>query len=199
MEIKKKRSVKKILTQDQALKKKVGSYFHPTKKSYREGACPIGKILKRGYRRKTYTKKNGKIVKSKYIDVTCVKDIGLPGKVLSKYKVIKINKVNELGKFGYSTKLSLSKRFRCLIKAASKISYRSVVARINAIRTLSKANKKLYKIYTEDLKNLKKWRKENPKKYIKSKKSTKKLTKKSTKKLTKKSTKKLTKKSTKKI
>lgn len=167
-----KNSSKKILTQIQAIKKKVGTYYHPTKKTYREGACPIGKILKRGYRRKTYIKKNGTKVKSVYVNVSCTKNKGIPGKVSSKYKVIKINKNNSLSKYGYSTKISSKKRFDSLLKAASKISYKTVVARINAIRTLSKADKKLYKIYSVDLKNLKKWRMKNPKKYIKSKKST---------------------------
>jgi hypothetical protein len=157
---------KKILTQNQALKKKVGTYYHPTKKTYREGACPVGKILKRGYLRKTYEKKNGKIVKSKYINVSCVTDKGLPGKVSSKFKVIKIKNNDALGKYGYETKYNSKKRFEALIKAASVYSYSTVVKRINAIRILSKSDKKLYKIYTTDLENLKQWRKENPKKYL---------------------------------
>lgn len=174
-----KKSTKKILTQGQALKKKVGTYYHPTKKSYREGACPKGKILKRGYKRMAYTKKDGTKVKATYVNVTCVSDKGLPGKISSKFKVIKIKNNDALGKYGYETKYSSEKRFKALIKAASVYSYSTVVRRINAIRILSKSDKKLYKIYSTDLENLKKWRKENPGKYLYKKGKSKKTVKKS--------------------
>ena len=91
----------------------------------------------------------------------------MKGKVLSKFKIIKIDKLNILAKFGYSTKLSSKDRLKTLLKACSHYTYSKVAKRINAIRTLSKSNKRLYDIYTKDLDNLKKWRKQNPKKYLK--------------------------------
>jgi glycosyltransferase involved in cell wall biosynthesis len=156
---------KKVLTQREAMEQPVGSFYHPTEKTYRSGACPPGQNLRRGYKRKAYTKENGTRVPETYVNAVCIENKGLPGKVLNKYRVIKINQEDLLKQFGYSTRLSSDKRFEVLLKAASKLSYRSVVARINAIRILSRSNKHLYKIYTEDLKNLRKWRNENPELY----------------------------------
>ena len=158
---------KKVMSEKKASKCKVGTYYHPTKESFRSGICKKGEILKKGYVRKSYVRKNGTRVKGSKVDAYCVKDTGMAGKVLSKYKVIKLNKTDLLAKYGYSTKLSSKDRFRKLIKAASHYTYSTVVKRINAIRTLSKANKRLFDIYTKDLENLKQWRKENPKKYMK--------------------------------
>jgi len=45
---------KKILTEQQAKKQPIGSFYHPTKKTIRTGACPIGFDLKKGYERKAY-------------------------------------------------------------------------------------------------------------------------------------------------
>ena len=50
---------RKILTERQATKEKVGTFYHPTTKTFRSGACPIGSELKKGYKRKPYNKKNG--------------------------------------------------------------------------------------------------------------------------------------------
>ena len=54
--------LKKIKTEKQAIKKKVGSFYHPTKTTYRTGACPKGYILKKSYTKKSYVKKNGTVV-----------------------------------------------------------------------------------------------------------------------------------------
>ncbi len=153
---------REVLTEKQAMEKKVGSFYHPTKKTFRTGACPEGYDLKKGYKRKGYIKKNGTVVKGNYIDPVCVPDKGLPGKLASKYKVIKINENHPLRPFRYSPDLPADKRFAILLKAASVISYKTVISTINAFRTLTKANKELYHIYTEDIKRMQEWRKENP-------------------------------------
>jgi hypothetical protein len=158
---------KRVLNKKKAQKCKVGTYYHPTVESIRSGKCKKGEILRKGYTRKAYTKKDGTKVKACKVKASCIKDEGMPGKVLTKYKVIKINKLNSLDKYGYSTKLNSKDRFKALLKASSEYTYSKVVKRINAIRTLSKANKRLFDIYTKDLNNLKEWRIKNPKKYLK--------------------------------
>ncbi len=156
---------KKILTEDKAKKCKIGTYYHPTKTTYRSGACKKGEILKKGYIRKTYIKKNGTKVHKAIVTSFCVKDTGKSGQTISEYKVIKINKHDLLAKYGYNTKISSKERFNALIKASSHYTYATVFKRLNAIRTLSKANKRLFDIYTTDLNNMKLWRIKNPDKY----------------------------------
>ena len=158
---------RKVLSERNAKKCKVGTYYHPTKESFRSGKCKKGEILKKGYIRKAYTRKDGTKVKATKVKAYCSKDTGMAGKVLSRYKVIKLDKQHLLEKYGYSTKLNSKDRLKTLIKASSHYTYSTVVKRINAIRTLSKANKRLFDIYSKDLKNLQEWRKENPKKYMK--------------------------------
>ena len=39
----------KVLTPKKAMKEKVGSFYHPTEKTYRTVLCPEGEILKKSY------------------------------------------------------------------------------------------------------------------------------------------------------
>jgi hypothetical protein len=147
----------KILTPKQAEKKRIGSFYHPTKETYRTGVCPKGEILKN-----SYTKKNGTKV-----DQSCIKNSGLPGKVFDKYKVIKLKKTGVLKEFGYTTKLSAKERLNSLLKAVKALNYREVALRISALRTLHKndENQKYYNIFNKDLEGLKKWRVAHPNLY----------------------------------
>ena len=160
--------LKKIKTEKQAIKKRVGSFYHPTKTTYRTGICPKGYILKKSYNKKSFVKKNGTVVKGTHVGSVCVKDKGKPGKTISSEIILpSIKNKGLLEKYGYSTKSSSSERFQSLLKAAKDLSYRSVVSRINLIRILSESNKKLFEIYSKDLKNMKEWRKKNPDLYKK--------------------------------
>ena len=157
------KSEKKVLTPKQAMKKRVGSYYHPTEETYHTGACKKGYELRAPYVKKGYTRKNGVYVNKIKVGASCVKNKGKPGKTANKYKVIpKLNPKNSLKEFNYSTHNNANKRFESLIKAVKKMSYRTVVLRLSAIRTLSKSNEKKYKIFNNDIKKLQKWRKENP-------------------------------------
>jgi len=82
---------KEILTQKQALKKPLGSYYHPDENTWRSGACPKGEILKKGYTKKSYITKTGKIIPETYVNSTCVKDKGKKGKQIKKIVNIKDN------------------------------------------------------------------------------------------------------------
>jgi len=158
---------KKVLTSKQAEKQKIGSFYHPTKETYRTGSCPEGKILKTSYKRGAYTKKDGTKVAATTVGAICVKNVGLQGKVLNKYKVIPPLKKDVLGPFGYSTKLSSKERLKTLLKAAKELNYREVALRISALRTLHKhdENPKYYNIFNKDLEGLKALRIENPNLY----------------------------------
>lgn len=145
---------KKVLTNRQAIKQPIGSFYHPTKETYRSGACDIGFILKKGYERRAYRRKDGTFVKATYVDPVCIHDKGIKGKLLDEFKPIHLSTKNELKPYGYVTKLKNYERLNALLRAAEKLSFKTVILRISALRTLQKNNPPYYKIYNEDLKNL---------------------------------------------
>ena len=158
---------RKVLTEKQAKKEKVGSFYHPTDKTFRTGACPEGYNLKKGYHRKSYIKKDGTIVKNTNVDPICIKNRGLPGKLLKEYKKIEISEKNSFKPFNYNTKDNSNKRHKSLLKASKELSYGTVVRKLTALRTYrkdatSEAEKKMYNIFDEDIKKLKIWREKNP-------------------------------------
>lgn len=158
---------RKILTSKQAEKQPVGSFYHPTNKTVRSGACPVGFELRKGYERKPY-KKGSKLIKSTYVEPVCVKDKGLPGKLLPEYKPISLDKSHVLSKYGYSTKLDDNKRHKTLLEASKDLSYKSVITRLVALRTLTKKTDPEHsKIYNTNIKKLQEWRTKNPELYKK--------------------------------
>ena len=127
------------INQQNSMKKKVGTCYHPTDKTYRNGSCPEGYILRNAYNKKSYKKNNGTIVHKSHVNAKCIKNTGLPGKTADKFKKIKIDKKSSLEKFGYSTKL---------------------VKRLNALRNLTKTSQpKKSKKYDNDIIGLQKWKK----------------------------------------
>ena len=84
---------KEILTEKQALKNPLGSYYHPTEETWRSGACPIGKILKKGYEKKSYTTKSGKKIEQTYVNPICVKNKGNNGIIKKKDPKMNIEKI----------------------------------------------------------------------------------------------------------
>jgi hypothetical protein len=163
---------KKVLTQKQAEKEPIGSYYHPTENRYRTGACLKGYVLKEGYDRKEYFKKNGSFINRVHVGATCIKNRGKPGKLLNNYKKITINEKNSFEPFGYTTKDNNNKRYESLLSAIKKLSYATVIHKLSSLRTFKKdsntePDKKLYKKYDTDIKKLQKWRKENPELYKK--------------------------------
>ena len=153
-----------IFTQKKAKQEPVGSYYHPTERTYRTNACPKGYELKEGYDRKSYTTKKGTKVPKTHIGATCIKERGLPGKVLDEYKVITISNKNKLSEHGYSIKKSENTRYRALLKAIEDYGYLSVLRKLVALRTLTRnSNPEQSQIHNIDIKKLQEWRKKNPK------------------------------------
>ena len=154
---------RRVLTKKQAQKEPVGSYYHPTEKTVRSGACPDGFELRKGYTRSKYTKTNGTEVAETYIDPICIKNKGIPGKRLNEFKPIHLNKKNSFEPYGYKTTLNSNTRFNILLNAIKDLSYSKVVHRLSALRTLTKeSNASHSKIYNNDMKKLKEWREQNP-------------------------------------
>lgn len=152
----------KRVTKKTAMAAPVGTYYHPTDKSIRRGRCPEGQVMREGYYRGSYTKKTGTKVKGKYVKQSCVENKGMPGKVVPAAKVIpKLNK-GTLSKHGYSTHLSEKERLDALIRATKELTFAGVIRKLNAVRTLSKSNAHLFKIYSTDIENLQKWHTKHP-------------------------------------
>ena len=124
-------------------------------------ACPIGKISRKGYNRKSYTKKSGKVVKATHVKRGCTKNMGMPGKTPSKKRVIKIPKNAEhLSKYGYKTSDKKADRLKALKKAVKKYGYSSVIHKLSALRTLTKKSQpSKSKKYNIDIKGLQEWKK----------------------------------------
>jgi hypothetical protein len=153
----------KIVMQKTAKKEPVGSFHHPTEKTYRDGKCPCGFVSKKGYKRHSYDKKDGKHVKHTYVHRTCVPNKGIPGKVLNNFKPIQLEEKNSLKPFNYKTSNNENTRFKKLLEAAKELTYKSVVLRLSQLRTLTKTTDPNHSaIYDNDMKKLKIWRKKNP-------------------------------------
>lgn len=165
---------RKVLTETQAKKKPVGSFYHPTEKTFRSGACPEGYELRKGYHKKSYVKKDGTRIKNTNIDPVCVKNKGLPGKLVKEAKTIHIDEKNSFEPFGYKTNNNNTNRSRSLLEAVKELSYATVLRKLVALRLfhskskdINSKNEKLYNIFDKDIKMLQEWRKENPSLYKK--------------------------------
>ena len=135
---------KKLKTQKQALKEPLGTFYHPTKNTYRTGACNIGEVMKKGYTKKI---KNKKI----YIGPTCIKNKGKPG--------ISINNKN-------NSKIKENLKMEQYISNIKKTSYKSVILRLKSQLKKKDLDNNLKKTLEKDIELLEKWRKNNPNKKI---------------------------------
>ena len=135
---------------------------HKTRK-----VCPPGQIARSSYTRRFtnsvrtmgYTRKikSGKEVKvfpkknSVYVPSSCVKDMGKPGKLPAGASGIGPLRKGELGKYGYSYKLSDSDRRRALMKAVEAKGALDTFRKLDAVSKLSKrTSPAASKIFTED-------------------------------------------------
>lgn len=156
----------KVVRQKTAEKNPVGTFYHPTEKTYRDGKCPCGYVSKKGYQRHAFDKKDGTHIKHKYVRSTCVPNKGNPGKVLDGFKPIHLKEKNSLKPYNYKTSNNANTRFNKLLEAAKELSYRTVVLRLSQLRTLTKSSDPDHSaIYDEDMRRLKEWRIENPNLY----------------------------------
>ena len=110
--------------------------------------CKKGKILRRGYIRKSFTRKNGTEVKKIYVPSECIKDQGKPGKE----KPVTVLKPEMLGKFGYKNVKNLPKstRHKILGKAIKEYGPLYVWRRLNYTQIISRNRPENAKAFKED-------------------------------------------------
>jgi hypothetical protein len=146
-----------------AMKEPVGTFHHPTEKTYRDGKCPEGTVTRKGYYRHAYVTREGKHVRPRYILETCVQNKGIPGKIFENLKPIHLDEKNSFKPYNYNTNNNSNTRFNKLLKAMEDLSYRIVITRLSQLRALTKdSDPKHSEIYNKDIIKLQEWRKENP-------------------------------------
>jgi len=108
--------------------------------------CPKGTVLKKGFTKKAYTRKNGTKVAKQTIKPKCVKykrlakTLNLQKKKIGKVIIPPLSKKHLLGKHGYkNTKtLGVRKRHKALDSAIKEYSARKVLSKIGVLKTLHK-------------------------------------------------------------
>lgn len=98
--------------------------------------CPRGKIHRKGYTRKAYTKKTGVRVKTARVPGSCIRDVGRQGKGYP--NGIGELKEGELSKYGYSFDKSKRSRHIALNAATRKQGALSVYRKLNALAVYTK-------------------------------------------------------------
>lgn len=119
----------------------------------RNGNCPPGYILRKGYTRKYRSavaqsgftvRRKGKLYtirptsRSIHVPASCIKDRGLPGKGPRSGKGFGQLRKGDLIKYGYQYRLSDALRHRALKKAIQQYGRTSVFHKLDAIAKLSK-------------------------------------------------------------
>lgn len=102
--------------------------------------CPSGKIRRKSYIRKSYKRKDGKIVKGSKVPSVCIKDMGKPGKGKKLFTL----KKGDLVKHGYSLKISVEQRRNALQKSLRNIDNGTLVKKLNALYVLHKNTNLIY-------------------------------------------------------
>lgn len=117
-----------------------------------------GKIFRKGYVRKAYTKQDGTKVAEAKVPGTYVKDVGLPGKTPEYKRVLPKLEKGELSKYGYKNIKELPKEERqdAIDKAVKAYTPLSVYKKLNAVRNYIKnTSPKAYKKMGNDMKYIK--------------------------------------------
>ena len=97
-------------------------------------SCKKGEILRSKYKRKSYTRKNGKKVKSTTVKASCIKDLGNTGKGPKLFTL----KKGDLTQYGYTFKNKAGERRKSLKRASKNIEKNTIIRKLNALSILQK-------------------------------------------------------------
>ena len=102
--------------------------------------CKSGEIKRDSFNRKSYTRRNGRQVRSAHVASTCVKDMGQKGKWTTTHKSSGIGslKAGRLSKFGYTSSKPASVRHEALNKAVKAYGALAVYKMLNAVYVYTK-------------------------------------------------------------
>ncbi len=103
-------------------------------------ACKSGQIRRSSYTRRSYTRKNGRSVRSTRVSSACITDRGSSGKWTQKHGTTGIGKLKagRLSKYGYSSSKAASARHIALNKAIKAYGALPVYRMLNAIYVYTK-------------------------------------------------------------
>ena len=113
--------------------------------------CPRGEILREAYPRKAYTRASGASVAKVNVPSTCIRATGRAKSTGKKGKQLFVLERGVLGKFGYTTGLSVRERHEALDRAGKKLNALSLFRRLKALQLLNRnRNPNLAKLFGED-------------------------------------------------
>lgn len=124
--------------------------------------CPKGYIVRNGYSRKTFLRKNGTKIKRKYVKAKCIKSRGGPGKTSLRFKDgsgIPPLKRGELGKHGYKKVKTLTNKQRhdALDSAIREYGSKKIFSKLGALRTYQKrTSPEVSKLFADNMKWIRK-------------------------------------------
>jgi hypothetical protein len=102
-------------------------------------ACKNGQIRRTAYSRRSYTRKNGRVVRGTRVSAACITDRGASGKWTAKHGTgIGPLKAGRLSKYGYSSSKAASARQMALSKAITAYGPLSVYRMLNAVYVYTK-------------------------------------------------------------
>ena len=102
-------------------------------------ACKNGQIRRTAYSRRSYTRKNGRAVRSTRVSSTCIKDRGATGKWTAKHgSGIGPLKAGRLSRYGYSSSKPATVRHQALNKAIKAYGALPVYRMLNAVYVYTK-------------------------------------------------------------
>jgi len=97
-----------------------------------------GKIRRKGYHRKAYTRADGVRVKAAYVGPTWVKDMGAKGKTPKSRRVLPHLKKGAMEKYGYKVKANERSRRVAIGKAMKDKGGLSTIRHLVVLRTYNK-------------------------------------------------------------
>jgi hypothetical protein len=103
--------------------------------------CPEGEMKRKGYTRKSFSRRSGSKVRSVSVSSGCIKDRGYRSRLFQlKTGSMGIGKLRkgELSSFGYSPDYSEEKRHKALREAVKKYSSLTVLRKLNALMVYNK-------------------------------------------------------------
>ena len=123
---------------DKAIMTKKRRMHRFIRKSFRQPRCKSGQIVKEGYVRNAYTRKNGIRIASAKVPPVCIRATGMSRKRGRKGKQLFVLQKGELTRYGYHADKPEKKRHQSLNKALTYIKPLSVYRKLNAIYVLNK-------------------------------------------------------------
>jgi hypothetical protein len=144
-------SGQKRSTIDEEMMKTQSNMYKQMRRHFGTPTCEMGQIVREGYTRKSYVRKNGIRVSSAKVHPGCIKAVGLSRKRGEKGKRLFVLVRGTLTRYNYHLHQSEKERHEALNKALLELKPLSVYRKLNALYVLNKnKNPENANMYRED-------------------------------------------------